>query len=60
MGMRLKKARANDGNHILMTFSPNPSILPRGRLGRHRQAVSVRPRLLRFLPAVHDSNTTMR
>ena len=59
MGVSLKKSRADDGNRILVAFSPNPSYPPRGQPERHRQAASVRPRLLRFLLAVHDSNTTM-
>ena len=59
MGVSLKKSRADDGNRIPVAFSPNPSYSPRGQPERHRQAASVRRRLLRSLPAAHDSNTTM-
>ena len=41
------------------SFLPESLIPTTGQPERHRQAASVRRRLLRSLPAAHDSNTTM-
>ena len=59
MDVSLKKSRANDGNRILPAFSPNPSYPSRGSLDDTGRLCRSAPRFLRFLLAVHDSNTTM-
>ena len=58
IGVSLKKSRAATET-AFRSLSPNISYPPWGQPERHRQAASVRPRLLRSLPAVHDSNTTI-
>ena len=58
-GRELEEVASQRRESHSASLLPEPLILAAGSAWTTRQAVSVRPRLLRFLPAVHDSNATM-